>query len=394
MKKLIFFLFFLIFRFLSYSQVQCGYNAGFETGTFAGWSGNTGMCVNVDCDTFAPTPGLVLPNPNLNIVGKHAITSGTTRDGYSCNFVPEVCPWGGQYSMKLGNSDVNWETEDIRYTYTVDPANPIIIYAYAVILEDPNHPDSVQPAFKTYIRDQSGRIVPCSYFKVNATTMRGHQTCTTWRGTQIWYRNWSNVAIDMSAYAGQTVTIYFQTNDCGWGAHCGYAYLDIIGCWPKQLDINHCAQDTSATLTAPPGFDTYRWSNGATTQSISINPNNYTTISCTFTSFTGCSVTITANTNRFDPLVNFSANPVCICDNIATSFVNLTTSQYQPVVSVEWDFGDGSPLSTQQNPQHQYSSPGIYTVSLIVTTDIRCKFGLTRQVYVHPCPTISMISHN
>lgn len=392
MKKIVLFIMFFLIGFSSYSQIQCGPNAGFEYGNFVGWSGGTGRCINVNCDTFTSTPGLVLPNASLGILGRHKISSGTTRDPV-CNVIPEVCPWGGQYSLKLGNQNVDWETEDIQYSYTVSATNPIIVYSYAVMLEDPNHPDSLQPAFKTYIKDQSSRIIPCSYYKVNATNMRGYQNCVTWRGTQIWYTNWRNVAIDMSAYVGQTVTLYFQTNDCGWGAHFGFAYIDVIGCYSKQIDINHCGQDSIATLSAPPGFATYRWNTGATTQTITVNVNNYTTITCTYTTVTGCPITMTVNTINFDPIVNFSAPPVCVCENLLTNFTDLTI-QNQPVVAWQWDFGDGSPQSTLQNPSHQYLLPGIYTVSLIVTTDIGCRFGTTKQVRVYPCPTITMITHN
>ena len=31
-----------------------------------------------------------------------------------------------------------------------------------------------------------------------------------------------------------------------------------------------------------------------------------------------------------------------------------------------WDFGDGTPTSTQQNPVHAYSAPGTYVVTLTV----------------------------
>ena len=102
---------------------------------------------------------------------------------------------------------------------------------------------------------------------------------------------------------------------------------------------------------------------------------------------------MTVTTRSFDPIVNFSAPPVCVCDNISTVFTDLTI-QNQPVVAWQWDFGDMSPQSTSRNPTHRYLLPGTYTVSLIVTTDIGCRFGTTKQVRVNPCPTISMISHN
>lgn len=37
-----------------------------------------------------------------------------------------------------------------------------------------------------------------------------------------------------------------------------------------------------------------------------------------------------------------------------------------------WDFGDGSPTSTVENPTHLYTSPGNYTVTLIVIDTVQC----------------------
>lgn len=39
------------------------------------------------------------------------------------------------------------------------------------------------------------------------------------------------------------------------------------------------------------------------------------------------------------------------------------------VVSWRWDFGDGSPASTERSPRHRYVSAGLYTVTLTVTDD-------------------------
>ncbi|UCG69452.1 MAG: PKD domain-containing protein [Thermoplasmata archaeon] len=37
------------------------------------------------------------------------------------------------------------------------------------------------------------------------------------------------------------------------------------------------------------------------------------------------------------------------------------------VITYEWDFNDGSPNSTEENPTHIYSAPGVYNVTLTVT---------------------------
>lgn len=43
-------------------------------------------------------------------------------------------------------------------------------------------------------------------------------------------------------------------------------------------------------------------------------------------------------------------------------FTNLT--QGSPWITYTWDFGDGSPLSDEVNPEHTYAAPGVYTVTL------------------------------
>ena len=40
--------------------------------------------------------------------------------------------------------------------------------------------------------------------------------------------------------------------------------------------------------------------------------------------------------------------------------------------SYGWDFGDGSPVTTTQNPTHTYTSPGTYTATLTVTDVTNC----------------------
>jgi hypothetical protein len=44
------------------------------------------------------------------------------------------------------------------------------------------------------------------------------------------------------------------------------------------------------------------------------------------------------------------------------------TTQGTPLMSYQWDFGDGSPASSQANPDHVYAQPGFYIVTLTVTS--------------------------
>lgn len=50
--------------------------------------------------------------------------------------------------------------------------------------------------------------------------------------------------------------------------------------------------------------------------------------------------------------------------------------------TVEWDFGDGSPTSTLDDPSHLYQDPGTYTVTLIATDPASCNLADTTTLLV------------
>jgi len=52
---------------------------------------------------------------------------------------------------------------------------------------------------------------------------------------------------------------------------------------------------------------------------------------------------------------------------LQVSFFNHSSSSINPITQWSWDFGDGT-KSTDQEPQHTYTVPGRYNVSLTVTT--------------------------
>ncbi len=69
------------------------------------------------------------------------------------------------------------------------------------------------------------------------------------------------------------------------------------------------------------------------------------------------------NTGVAAPVADFSASPTSGCTPLTVVFTDLSTGS---ITSWSWDFGDGG-TSTLQNPSHEYTSVGTYTVSLTVT---------------------------
>ena len=85
------------------------------------------------------------------------------------------------------------------------------------------------------------------------------------------------------------------------------------------------------------------------------------------------------------PTAGFSNLDVCIGDSMP--FTNTSVPNSGATLSAySWDFGDGSPANTNQNPSHLYSSPDTYTVTLIVTTNNGCKDTISKNIVVHPLP--------
>lgn len=68
------------------------------------------------------------------------------------------------------------------------------------------------------------------------------------------------------------------------------------------------------------------------------------------------------------PNANFTAFPVSGGAPLTVSFADTSSPGSAPITAWEWNFGDRSPIGTEQNPNHVYTAPGLYTVTLTVTT--------------------------
>ena len=81
---------------------------------------------------------------------------------------------------------------------------------------------------------------------------------------------------------------------------------------------------------------------------------------------------------------DFSADKVLVAIGRGIQFSNLSAGGVAPL-GYQWDFGDGSPVSTAQSPSHSYSSPGTYTVVLRVTDAATNTDNETKTNYINVC---------
>ena len=111
-------------------------------------------------------------------------------------------------------------------------------------------------------------------------------------------------------------------------------------------------------------------------------PGNYNVVLNT-TTLEGCLDTVTHPIQIYEPITAGFTVPT-VCYESTSTFTNTSTVLGGTFTS-EWDFGDLN-VSTQTSPTHFYTTAGIYTTVLIVTTNNGCKDTISQQVTVYPKP--------
>jgi gliding motility-associated-like protein len=241
---------------LKAQQTHCPPNFGFEDGTFNGWQLERGTVT--EDGSLAVSPISSQDNYRHRIIDR----ANGEKDFYGG--FPVSSPNGSRFSVQLGNDNTGREAETISVTFSI-PANQeeySIIYYYAVVFQDPGHFDYQQPRFTSKVFDVSAnQYIECGTYQFIASSgLPGFQLSQV--GERVYYKPWSPVSVNLSGYAGKTMRLEFTNNDCTRGGHFGYAYLDMNENCSQPISGNvSCAGSTSTTLSAPPGFQDYKWFN-------------------------------------------------------------------------------------------------------------------------------------
>ncbi len=342
-------------------------NADFETGDYTGWTGaygfNAGAIPN-GLSMFVNSWTIYSPsgaNASVGSCNAHTIVSGGS-DPYSG--LPMVDPGGGNYACRLGGYNFNLEggscgggyidpniaysptppywiyppysyaqtsttasqgggfyagAELLEQQFTVDATNALYTYNYAVILQDGGHPLGDMPYFEVDVFDGAGHVIPCLQYYQECTSgspPSGYSTVAA----GVYSSGWQSNTLDLSGFAGQTISIYFSAAGCSHGGHFGYAYIDG-SCGPKQLNVSTPAAciGSTMTVTAPPSptGTTFSWTGpgivGSTTGSV-ITINASGTYTVTVTPGNGCSYTVSTLATFAVPatITPSSSNVTCV----------------------------------------------------------------------------------
>ncbi|MDF2450245.1 MAG: hypothetical protein K0R26_2749, partial [Bacteroidota bacterium] len=380
-------------------QAPCT-NPGFETGTLAGWTAVEGPNNNsqtmAGCCAAATTQAVIVgPGPDPNVPA-----------------VQMVPPGGGNFALRLGQTNTGGKSYRVNQTFTVTAANSVFVFKYAVILQDGTHSCSEQPFFNVKFETCDNVVIPCAQFQASAYGSGCTSGDPSFVSSGSWlYKDWVTRSFDLSSYIGQCVNIEFTVGGCvaSQGAHPGYCYIDA-SCQPMTLNLNGTdipvGQTTSNmctigtnTLCAPPGFTSYLWNgpggvNGETGQCIVTN--NAGTFSVTL-GMQGSSCQSPVLYSNFTlvpkPLADFNFTTTPCSNTFTVPFVNASSQNGGPAITnYYWDFeNNGVDDDFTASPVKTFTAPGSYSVQLLVSNG-GCTDSITKVVNVIPAPTASFTS--
>ncbi len=194
----------------------------------------------------------------------------------------------------------------------------------------------------------------------------------------VWSTGATTQTIAVNTQGNYTVTVT-NANGCTATAN---TQVTVGGQVISNNTTTSICQGQSTTLDAGYTGLNYLWSNGATTQTISVGTAGV--YSVTITDANGCTGTI-ANTVQVNPLPQAAFTPQDECLNDTVYFHDASLVNGGSITSWSWDLGDGN-ISYAQHPTHVYTNPGAYAIQLTVTSAAGCTSTISDSLNIYPIP--------
>ncbi len=209
-------------------------------------------------------------------------------------------------------------------------------------------------------------------------------TSSTQSGTFTW--NPGGMTGPTITVSPQTTTTYTISYVSGLGCNAANTTATVSVNPVATVTVNSptICDGNSTTLTATPSIagGTFLWNTGATTSTITVNPNTSTTYTVVYTSLSGCisptaSGTVTVNPT---PIITVSNDTICVGQT-----GSLTATPSIPNGTYAWNPGGFTSGTIQDNPNQTTT----YTV--IYTSNLNCPSApATGTITVNPNPAITV----
>jgi len=234
------------------------------------------------------------------------------------------------------------------FYYTVDADNPIVKLNYAAVIENGKHAIAGTTGFEQYAqpwiwiyayywdKNNDPQILECidiTHYPNKSATISGWKSVTKdSRNVAAVWKDWSTLTWDMSKYAGQKIGIAVEVHDCAEKAYdtsteqitlCPSHELARVYCYMEcaSSTIEQACNGDKVTLTAPAGFNKYKWykttqtsTSLGTTQSIDVSATETANYTCEMTSDNSCGTSkyttqVYTNTYTFSKTIAYEDIP-------------------------------------------------------------------------------------
>lgn len=153
-----------------------------------------------------------------------------------------------------------------------------------------------------------------------------------------------------------------------------------FGCRPLIVNFTDNSADAISWL----------WQSGSLTSNVqnpsfTYNDPGVYDVTLIITDTHGCNDTMTkvGYVTATGPTTDFSSTPTTGCAPLFVNFTDLSTQYLAPITNWNWSFGDAG-TDTVQNPSHNYSNTGFYSISLTVTDGDGCQHSITKVNHIQP----------
>jgi gliding motility-associated-like protein len=334
------------------------------TFTWSNGSGNTPSLVinSPGAYTATLTNGCGVATGSIDISGGPSTSMSITATSNT------ICSGGSVTLTAIGTGSFDWSTGDINassitvtntgiYTATVSNSCGTGTTSFNVI-NGPAPSLSITPSSPSFCNGQSATL-----------------TATGSSGTYSW-SNGSNGTMITASVAGIYTAVV--TNSCGTGSSTFNVVFQAVPSVSLTASANTICPNGSATLTANGvnGGSTYSWSSSPSNTSnieMATAPGTYVV---TYSNACG-SATAAASISQSTVLPDFTFSPNGGIAPVTVSFNNTSINNAMN----SWNFGNGS-SSSNTSDNSNYTAPGTYSVTLMITNSDGCQASVTKTLEV------------
>lgn len=178
--------------------------------------------------------------------------------------------------------------------------------------------------------------------------------------------------IVMAPNGGENLTVGSQYN-------ITWSVTNVVSFILIDYSINNGSTWTAVVSTAyPAGLGSYSWTVPSTvSNNCRVRVKNSADSGMSDTSDNMFTITPTI----FPPVPQFTADVTEGLEPLTVQFTDLSTPGSGSITDWLWSFGDGD-TSIEQNPEHTYNAPGVFSVSLTVTNVYDSTATLVRTNYI------------